>query len=67
MAATTGRGNFSRRRRLAFTSSHMAKTSAAFSLPAALMSLRSPPAKKVFFALATTTPLMLASSAARSS
>ena len=57
MAATTGLGNSSSRRSAALTFSHWAKTSAALSLVVCTMVLRSPPAKKVFFALAMTTPV----------
>ena len=67
IAATTGFGNFSRRRRPALTASPSAKISAASSLVAFTISLRLPPAKKVFFALATTTPVTSASSAYRRS
>ena len=64
MAATTGRGNSSRRRRPALTASPIAKICAASALVACTMACRLPPAKKVFFALATTTPVTLCSSAA---
>jgi hypothetical protein len=57
IAATTGRGNVSSRRRPAFMDSTIAKISGASSLVAWLISLRLPPAKNVFFALATTTPV----------
>ncbi len=67
MAATTGLGSSSRRRSADLTFSDIEKTEAASSGPAWTMPLRSPPAKKVFFALAITTPAMLDGSAASSS
>ena len=57
IAATTGRGNVSSRRRPAFTDSAIAKICGASSLVAWIISLRLPPAKNVFFALVTTTPV----------
>jgi hypothetical protein len=57
MAATTGRGKVSSLRRLALTASPIAKISSASSGVAFIMFLRLPPAKKVFFALVTTTPV----------
>ncbi len=67
IAATTGLGSFSSRRSGDLTRSHSAKISAASAFVAWLISLRSPPAKKVFFALAITTPVTLSASAASSS
>ena len=67
IAATTGRGNISSRRRPAFTDSAIAKICGASSLVAWTISLRLPPAKNVFFALVTTTPVTLCSSLASSS
>ena len=62
MAATTGRGKVSRRRRLALTASPIAKISSASSGVAFIMLLRLPPAKKVFLALVSTTPVTSACS-----
>ena len=57
IAATTGRGKVSSLRRLDFIASPIAKISSASSGVALIMLLRLPPAKKVFFALAITTPV----------
>ncbi len=67
MAATTGLPNVSSVRRSALTASTMSKASPAFSGPRLIMPLRSPPAKKVFFALAMTTPVTESFSATRRS
>ena len=58
MAATTGLPRVSSARRSALIPSTSANISPAFSGPAVIIALRSPPAKKVFFALVTTTPVM---------
>ncbi len=65
IAATTGFGNSSSLRSAAFTRSASAKISAAFSGRAFVMSFRSPPAKKVFLAEATTTPVTESCSSVR--
>ena len=57
IAATTGRGYVSSLRRSALIASMPANTDAASAGPACIISVRLPPAKKVFFALATTTPM----------
>ena len=56
IAATTGLPQVSRRRSWALTASPIAKIWAASSGPALTIDFRSPPAKKVFFALVMTTP-----------
>jgi hypothetical protein len=58
MAATTGLPRVSRARRSRLVSSTRLKASAAFSGPMLTIALRSPPAKKVFFALVMTTPVI---------
>ena len=63
MAATTGFGNVSRRRSVAFIVSISSKVRAASSLVVRLISVRLPPAKKVFLPLATTTPVTSSTSA----
>ena len=63
MAATTGLPSLSRRRSWDLIASTSANTSAASSAVTWLSRLRSPPAKKVFFALAMTTPVMWSFSA----
>ena len=67
IAATTGFGSFSSRRRSAFIASMPAKTDGASSAVACIIRVRLPPAKKVFFAEAITTPVTLSGSAASSS
>ena len=67
MAATTGLGSFSSRRRSAFMPSTSAKIRGASSGLAWIISDRLPPAKNVFLALATTTPVTDDASAASSS
>ena len=57
IAATTGLGKVSSRRSEALTRSASSKTAGASAGPALTISLRLAPAKKVFFALATTTPV----------
>ena len=66
-AATTGRPSVSSARSWRFISSIVAKTSAASSGVARVISVRSPPAKNVFLALVTTTPRMPSRSATRRS
>jgi hypothetical protein len=60
-------GNVSSRRSEALTRSASSKTRGASAGPALTISLRFAPAKKVFFALVTTTPVTLVSSLAASS
>ena len=67
IAATTGLGSFSSRRRSAFMPSTSANSWGASSGLAWIISDRLPPAKKVFLALATMTPVTDAGSAASSS
>ena len=67
MAATTGLPSVSSARRSRLTLSTVSKTSPAFSGPAWIMPLRSPPAKKVFLALVMTTPVIESFSATRRS
>ncbi|CAA0137688.1 Uncharacterised protein [Mycolicibacterium vanbaalenii] len=67
MAATTGTPRVSSRRRSALMNSTSANDSAALSGPTFIMPLRSPPAKKVFFALAITTPVIESFSSTRRS
>ena len=57
IAATTGRGKVSSRRSEALMPSPISKIAGASSLVAWTIALRLPPAKKVFLALATTTPV----------
>ncbi len=57
IAATTGLPKVSSRRRSALMPSHISKTAWASSGVAASIPLRLPPAKKVFFAEVTTTPV----------
>src|SRR6476661_4089010 len=58
MAATTGLPSVSSLRRSALMPSEVAKASPASSGPRLIIPFRSPPAKKVFFALAITTPVI---------
>ena len=58
MAATTGIPSVSSLRRSALADSARSNASAASSGPSLTKPLRSPPAKKVFFALASTTPVI---------
>ena len=67
MAATTGLPSVSSARRSRLTASTVSKASPAFSGPSLIMPLRSPPAKKVFFALVMTTPVIESFSATRRS
>ena len=67
MAATTGLPSVSSARRSRLMPSTSSKNSPAFSGPAWIMVLRSPPAKKVFFALVMTTPVIESFSATRRS
>ena len=67
IAATTGLGSFSRRRRSAFMLSTSANSRGASSGFAWIISDRLPPAKNVFLALATTTPVTDARRSAASS
>ncbi len=67
MAATTGLPSVSSARRSALMPSTSAKISPAFSGPAVIIALRSPPAKKVFLALVITTPVIESFSATRRS
>lgn len=67
MAATTGLPRVSSARRSRLTDSTVSNASPAFSGPRLIMPLRSPPAKKVFFALVITTPVIESFSAARRS
>jgi hypothetical protein len=57
IAATTGRGKVSSRRSPALTRSHISKIRGASSGVACDIRVRLPPAKKVFLALVTTTPV----------
>ena len=57
IAATTGLGKVSSLRSAALTRSASSKTACASAVPVLTISLRLAPAKKVFFALATTTPV----------
>ena len=67
MAATTGLPSVSSARRSRLTASTVSNASPAFSGPSLIMPLRSPPAKKVFFALVMTTPVIESFSATRRS
>ena len=67
MAATTGLPSVSRVRSCFLTVSTVSKDCPAFSGPALIMRVRSPPAKKVFFALVITTPVIESFSATRRS
>src|SRR5665811_891582 len=67
IAATTGLPIVSSLRSVAFIRSTFSKIAGASAGTACVMSLRSPPAKKVFFAEETTTPTMASDSAAMSS
>jgi hypothetical protein len=65
MAATTGRGYVSSRRRSALVASMLANSAGASSGFACSISARLAPAKKVFLALATITPVTLSTSSCR--
>ena len=65
MAATTGTPRVSRRRSCFLRFWLSSNICGASSGVAAMRSLRLPPAKKVFFALVSTTPVMSAFSASR--
>jgi hypothetical protein len=67
IAATTGLPSSSSRRRTALPSRTIVATSSASSFVALIRSLRSPPAKNVFFADVMITPLMSSFSASRRS
>ncbi|CEZ69956.1 Uncharacterised protein [Mycobacterium tuberculosis] len=67
MAATTGLPNVSKVRSCRLMVSTVLNTSPASSGLAWIIVLTSPPAKKVFFALATTTPVIESFSATRRS
>jgi hypothetical protein len=67
IAATTGTPRVSRRRSFALPSRTKPEICSASSLVALMRSLRSPPAKKVFFADVITTPLTSSLEASRRS